>query len=91
MMGDKLKESGLRLHVLAEPAIMPADFVESASVQSPGWLMLIDGELSSPSIGDSQPHMLHAWYIYISVMFRANVGKDTIHGVYGCIWEHEPK
>ena len=30
-------------------------------------------------------HMLHVWYIYLHdwVIFRANVGKYTIHGAYG--------
>ena len=30
-------------------------------------------------------HMLHVWYIYLQswVIFRANVGKYSIHGAYG--------
>ena len=34
---------------------------------------------------DDHTHMLHVWYIYLQnwVIFRANVGKYSIHGAYG--------
>ena len=35
--------------------------------------------------GEIMSHMLHVWYIYLHdwVIIRANVGKYSIHGVYG--------
>ena len=31
------------------------------------------------------PHMLHVWYIYLhlTINFRPNVGKYSIHGAFG--------
>ena len=38
------------------------------------------------------PHMLHVWYIYLHnwVVFRANVGKYSIHGAHGYSQAKDP-
>ena len=35
-------------------------------------------------------HMLHVWYSYLQnwVIYGANVGKYSIHGAYGMVYQH---
>ena len=43
------------------------------------------GNFIGNKIHGTHTHMLHVWYIYLYIwlIFRANVGKYSIHGAYG--------
>ena len=53
------------------------------------------GNFIGNKIHGTHTHMLHVWYIYLYIwlIFRANVGKYSIHGAYG-MWnlrlKHNP-